>query len=57
MLFNQGKCLCGQYIRARLKRAGCLNRKVTQRLRTMVDTSATIATRDIFPALNIVRFL
>lgn len=50
----QGKCLCGQYIRARLKRAGFLNRKVTQRLRTMLDTPATLSTREIFPALNAV---
>lgn len=51
---TQGKCLCGQYIRARLRRAGYLNRKVTQRLRTLIDPSATIATRDIFPTLNAV---
>jgi len=51
-IITEGKCLCGQYIRARLKRAGFLNRKVTQRLRTILDTPATFSTREIFPALN-----
>lgn len=41
-------------MRARLRRAGCLNRKVTQRLRTLVDPCTTLATRDIFPTLNAV---
>ena len=50
----QGKCLCGQLMRARLRRAGMLNRKVTQRLRTILDIPESIEMRDVFPALNAV---
>uniref|UniRef100_A0A1B0D5M7 Bcl-2 Bcl-2 homology region 1-3 domain-containing protein n=2 Tax=Phlebotomus papatasi TaxID=29031 RepID=A0A1B0D5M7_PHLPP len=50
----QGKCLCLQYIRFRLKRSGALNRKVIQRLRTItIDTPSTSTViRDVFPILN-----
>uniref|UniRef100_A0A1L8DJB6 Putative apoptosis regulator protein of the bcl-2 family n=2 Tax=Nyssomyia neivai TaxID=330878 RepID=A0A1L8DJB6_9DIPT len=50
----QGKCLCLQYIRCRLKRAGALNRKVVQRLRTITIESpnTNTITRDVFPILN-----
>ncbi|XP_067626760.1 bcl-2-related ovarian killer protein homolog B [Eurosta solidaginis] len=50
-LINQGKCLCGQYIRARLRRAGVLNRKAIQRLRTILEPSSAIV-YEVFPALN-----
>lgn len=49
----QGKCLCGQYIRARLRRAGVLNRKVTQRLRNILEPSSHVV-YEVFPALNTV---
>uniref|UniRef100_A0A2M4AS90 Putative apoptosis regulator protein of the bcl-2 family n=1 Tax=Anopheles triannulatus TaxID=58253 RepID=A0A2M4AS90_9DIPT len=35
-VIQQGKCLCGEYIRARLKRSGLLNRKIIQRLRNSI---------------------
>uniref|UniRef100_A0A2M3ZKG8 Putative apoptosis regulator protein of the bcl-2 family n=1 Tax=Anopheles braziliensis TaxID=58242 RepID=A0A2M3ZKG8_9DIPT len=35
-VIQQGKCLCGEYIRARLKRSGLLNRKILQRLRNSI---------------------
>ncbi|XP_049539878.1 bcl-2-related ovarian killer protein-like [Anopheles darlingi] len=35
-VIRQGKCLCGEYIRARLKRSGLLNRKILQRLRNSI---------------------
>ncbi|XP_034477485.1 bcl-2-related ovarian killer protein homolog B [Drosophila innubila] len=50
-IINQGKCLCGQYIRARLRRAGVLNRKVTQRLRNILEPSSHVV-YEVFPALN-----
>ncbi|KAH8398211.1 hypothetical protein KR222_002870 [Zaprionus bogoriensis] len=50
-IINQGKCLCGQYIRARLRRAGVLNRKVTQRLRNILEPSSYVV-YEVFPALN-----
>ncbi|KAH8280225.1 hypothetical protein KR018_000088 [Drosophila ironensis] len=51
-IINQGKCLCGQYIRARLRRAGVLNRKVTQRLRNILDPGSSNVVYEVFPALN-----
>ncbi|KAH8319699.1 hypothetical protein KR074_004258 [Drosophila pseudoananassae] len=51
-IINQGKCLCGQYIRARLRRAGVLNRKVTQRLRNILDPGSSHVVFEVFPALN-----
>nr|AAF25955.1 BOK [Drosophila melanogaster]AAL13478.1 GH01265p [Drosophila melanogaster] len=51
-IINQGKCLCGQYIRARLRRAGVLNRKVTQRLRNILDPGSSHVVYEVFPALN-----
>ncbi|XP_058983551.1 bcl-2-related ovarian killer protein homolog B [Musca domestica] len=50
-IINQGKCLCGQYIRARLRRAGVLNRKVIQRMRSLLEPSSEIV-YEVFPALN-----
>ncbi|XP_049540246.1 bcl-2-related ovarian killer protein-like [Anopheles darlingi] len=35
-VIQQGKRLCGEYIRARLKRSGLLNRKILQRLRNSI---------------------
>lgn len=54
----QGKCLCGQYIRFRLKRAGLFTKKLgLQRLRSIIGTPSAHIVRDCFPALNYVRFL
>ncbi|XP_063697009.1 bcl-2-related ovarian killer protein isoform X1 [Culicoides brevitarsis] len=49
----QGKCLCGHYIRSKLRRAGVLNRKVTQRLRNIIDTPSSAVVREIFPIINV----
>ncbi|XP_053679153.1 bcl-2-related ovarian killer protein-like [Anopheles nili] len=55
-VINQGKCLCGEYIRARLKRSGLLNRKVLQRLRSSMEQCSAlgggVVVREAFPILN-----
>lgn len=51
-LISQGKCLCVQYIRARLRRAGVLNRKVIQRLRSANFEPTSNVVYEVFPALN-----
>lgn len=54
----QGKCLCGQYIRGRLKRSGIFNKKLgLQRLRSIIGTPAAHVVREVFPALNYVCLL
>lgn len=52
LIYFQGKCLCGHYIRSKLRRAGVLNRKVTQRLRNIIDTPSSSVVREIFPTIN-----
>lgn len=55
-LVTQGKCLCGQYIRNRLKRSGLFTKKLgLQRLRSIVGTPSAHIVREVFPALNYVR--
>ncbi|KAJ6633418.1 Bcl-2-related ovarian killer protein like A, partial [Pseudolycoriella hygida] len=50
---SNGKCLCGQYIRSRLKRSGIFNKKLgLQRLRSIIGTPAAHVVREVFPALN-----
>lgn len=57
-IITQGKCLCGQYIRCRLKRAGIFNKKLgLQRIRSIVGTPAVHVVREVFPALNCVIFI
>lgn len=52
-LVTQGKCLCGQYIRNRLKRSGLFTKKLgLQRLRSIVGTPSALVVREVFPALN-----
>lgn len=52
-IITQGKCLCGQYIRSRLKRAGVFNRKLgLQRIRSIVGTPTIQIMREVFPALS-----
>lgn len=54
-IIMQGKCLCGQYIRSRLKRSGIFNKKLgLQRLRSIIGTPAAHVVREVFPALNYV---
>lgn len=55
-LVTQGKCLCGQYIRNRLKRSGLFTKKLgLQRLRSIIGTPSAHIVREVFPALNHVR--
>lgn len=54
-IITQGKCLCGQYIRFRLKRSGIFNKKLgLQRIRSIIGTPSIHVVRDVFPALNFV---
>lgn len=56
-LVTQGKCLCGQYIRNRLKRSGLFTKKLgLQRLRSIIGTPSAHIVREVFPALNYVSF-
>lgn len=51
-IITQGKCLCGQYIRCRLKRSGVFNRKLgLQRIRSIIGTPSVHVVREVFPAL------
>ncbi|XP_068083855.1 bcl-2-related ovarian killer protein isoform X2 [Anabrus simplex] len=51
-LVEQGRSLCSQYIRSRLKRAGLFNRKCgLQRLRTAVNLPGGFVVREVFPEL------
>ncbi|XP_023701889.1 uncharacterized protein LOC111861491 isoform X3 [Cryptotermes secundus] len=51
-IVEQGKSLCGQYIRRRLKRSGVFNRKCgLQRLRTAANLPGGYVVRDVFPEL------
>lgn len=55
-LVTQGKCLCGQYIRNRLKRSGLFTKKLgLQRLRSIIGTPSALIVREVFPALNYVK--
>lgn len=52
-IVTQGKCLCGQYIRSRLKRSGVFNKKLgLQRIRSIIGTPSIHVVREVFPALN-----
>lgn len=55
-IITQGKCLCGQYIRFRLKRSCVFNKKLgLQRIRSFIGTPSVHIIREVFPALNFVR--
>lgn len=55
-IITQGKCLCGQYIRGRLKRAGIYNKKLgLHRMRSFIGTPSIHVVREVYPALNCVR--
>lgn len=54
-IVTQGKCLCGQYIRYRLKRSGVFNKRLAlQRIRSIIGTPSVHVVREVFPALNYV---
>lgn len=51
-IVTQGKCLCGQYIRFRLKRSGVFNKKLgLQRIRSIIGTPSIHVVREVLPAL------
>ncbi|XP_055838498.1 bcl-2-related ovarian killer protein homolog A-like isoform X2 [Episyrphus balteatus] len=53
-IITQGKCLCGQYIKRRLRRSGLFNKKLgLQRIRSILGTSSISVVREVFPALMI----
>lgn len=55
-IITQGKCLCGQYIRSRLIRAGVFNKKLgLQRIRSFVGSPNLNVIRDVFPIISFVR--
>ncbi|XP_055691613.1 bcl-2-related ovarian killer protein-like [Lutzomyia longipalpis] len=54
-IISQGRCLCYQYVRSRLKRAGMFTRKLgLQRVRSILGTSSIDVIREVFPALSYV---
>lgn len=56
-IITQGKCLCGQYIRCRLKRSGVFSRKLgLQRIRSIIGTPSAHVVHEVFPALLTVNF-
>ncbi|XP_058827386.1 bcl-2-related ovarian killer protein-like [Topomyia yanbarensis] len=51
-IITQGKCLCGQYLRCRLKKSGVFNRKLgLQRIRSIIGTPSIHIVREVFPVL------
>lgn len=49
---RQGKTLCGQYIRCRLRRCGLFSKKCgLQRLRSAASLPEGIIIREVFPEL------
>lgn len=51
-IVRQGKTLCGQYIRCRLKRSGLFNKKCgLQRLRSAASLPEGMIIREVFPEL------
>lgn len=55
--FIQGRCLCGHYIKRRLRRSGLFNKKLgLQRIRSILGNSNTTMgiVRDVFPAVQVV---
>ncbi|KAF5298442.1 hypothetical protein FQR65_LT01221 [Abscondita terminalis] len=49
----QGKMLCGQYIKSRLKRSGIFSKKLSlYRLRSVIGTASGTVVREVAPFLN-----
>ncbi|XP_014091203.2 bcl-2-related ovarian killer protein isoform X1 [Bactrocera oleae] len=53
-IISQGRCICGQYIRRRLRRSGLFNKKLGfQRIRSILGTSSMEIVREVFPAVMV----
>ncbi|TDG51155.1 hypothetical protein AWZ03_002518 [Drosophila navojoa] len=55
-IITQGRCLCGHYIKRRLRRSGLFNKKLgLQRIRSILGNSNTTMgiVRDVFPAVQV----
>ncbi|KAL9880036.1 BCL2 family apoptosis regulator buffy isoform 3-T7 [Glossina fuscipes fuscipes] len=51
-IITQGCCLCGQYIKRRLRRSGLFNKKLgLQRIRSIMRVTTTTVVREVFPAV------
>lgn len=54
-IVTQGKCLCGQYIKRRLRRSGLFNKKLgLQRIRSIIGTTTVSVVKEVFPAVSTV---
>lgn len=54
-ILRQARCLCGQYVRGRLRRAGVHTKKMgLHRMRSFVGGETASVVRDVYPALNCV---
>lgn len=52
-IITQGRCLCGQYVRGRLRRAGVQTKKMgLHRMRSFVGSTTAAVVRDVYPALS-----
>lgn len=52
-IVTQGKCICGQYIKRKLRRSGLFNRKLgLQRIRSIIGTTTVSIVKEVFPAVN-----
>ncbi|XP_030375132.1 bcl-2-related ovarian killer protein [Scaptodrosophila lebanonensis] len=53
-IISQGRCLCGHYIKRRLRRSGLFNKKLgLQRIRSILGTTPTSIVREVFPAVQV----
>lgn len=52
-IITQGRCLCGQYVRGRLRKAGVHTKKMgLHRMRSFVGSTTAAVVRDVYPALS-----
>ncbi|XP_022226499.2 bcl-2-related ovarian killer protein homolog B isoform X1 [Drosophila obscura] len=53
-IITQGRCLCGHYIKRRLRRSGLFNKKLgLQRIRSILGSTSMGIVRDVFPAVQV----
>lgn len=53
-IITQGRCICGQYIKRRLRRSGLFNKKLGfQRIRSILGTTSLEVVREVFPAVMV----
>ncbi|XP_068146332.1 bcl-2-related ovarian killer protein homolog B isoform X2 [Drosophila tropicalis] len=53
-IITQGRCLCGHYIKRRLRRSGLFNKKLGfQRIRSIMGSTSLGVVRDVFPAVQV----